>query len=302
MMPRTEADYLITTDGKTYPLQSYGWRAVLADNGRGIPTITYQTARGYKQHGVTVRDYRLEARIISLQFYDAACGRQDLWDRRYKLIDILRPNRGGPMTLRKVMPNGTRRDIQCWLQAGADFSGEAPNTLLRAAEAPLQLLCPDPSFYDPALVSTLLTASTTGELTFPITFDTDGIVFETSDFVSSSIAYTGTWRSYPIIVITGPYSWVRVENQTVGANFTLTVGQAPGAVITVDLTPGAQTVTDAGGNVLYGHFSADSNLVDWYLAADPEAAGGVNVISADAGGRDASTSVTVRYYTRYIGL
>lgn len=311
MISKAEADYLITSDGLEFSLQRMGVRGVLADNGRGMPPIEYFYRRGYGQHGQSVLGYRLQPRTITLDFRDSGRNRVEYWtERRAKLIDALRPNRatGGslcpvPVTLRKILPNGQRRDILAYSEGTPAFDGEdGSRSDPFGIHQVLTLTCPDPTFFDPGSSSTLLEVETNEELVFPITFDSDNIYFGSdTEIGTANVTYSGTWVAYPVLVVTGPYSWLRVRNLTTGGFIQLGVALAASQTLTIDLTPGAQTITDGAGADRFGDL-ADGNLVNFVLAPHPIAANGVNTIRAYAGDASAATTVTVRYNTRYIGI
>lgn len=305
-----EADYIITNDGMLYALNRMGVRAVMADNGRGMPPVEYATRRGYSQHGQTVLNYRLQPRVISLQFRDSGKSRDEYWNaRRAKLLAALHPGRGtggsfcpAPLTLRKILPDGQRRDILAYTQDSPAFDGDEPS---RSDEfgfvQMISLFCPDPTFFSPDLETTVLTVEENEQMVFPITFDDDNIFFGSETNVGrGNVTNPGTWFAYPQIVITGPYSWIRVTNLTTGASFQLNVAKSTSQVITVDTTPGAISITDAAG--VDRRSEVEGNLTDWLLAYAPVAAGGVNTIEAEAGDATSSTTVTIRFYPRYIGM
>ncbi len=277
--------YLITADGARFPLAEYGVEVSEIGN---IP-VEYETARGYGQHGATVFDWRLRERAISLALASGARDRRGYWALREKLLNALRPNRGGALTLRFVQPNGARRDIRGWLQGGLSLTESADGRNLDAA---FSLLCPDPAFYDPALVSATLVSGDAGGFYFPAAFP---IFFTSGAALSLTLSYAGTWYTYPAITISGPYTGITISNATTGGYITLSVALTSSQTRIIDLTPGAQSIVDAAGNNRISDMS-DGNLLDWYLTP------GENIISANISGFDANTAVALSYRTRYIAL
>lgn len=288
-----ENDYLITYDGTTYPLHQMVRRGMLNISGLGSMPAEYQEQQGYKQHGVTILDYRLAPREISFQIKDTAKCRDDYWTgRRTDLINALRMNRGGPLVYRKILPDGSRRDIEGWLSDGFSTPNDQGAPDIRTLNATFRLRCPDPTFFDPGMATIYLTEQDT-ELVFPIDFP---IQFGGSSIGSDTINYTGTWRAYPTLVITGPYNWLRVTNNDVGASLIFTVPRVAADTLTIDLTPGAITATDQDGTSVLDEIAPESNLIGFYIQA------GSNEIVADANGNTNDTSVTMTYNTRYIAL
>lgn len=280
-----ENSYLITADGRRFPLAEYG--VEIADLG-SVP-VEYETSRGYGQHGVTVHDWRLAERVISFILSGSGRNRARYWTLREQIIEALRPNRGGALTLRIVLPGGARRDIRGWLQSGPAL-GEAADGL--GLDATFSLLCPDPAFYDPALTTVALQSGDVGGFYFPLAFPID---FAGGAALSATITVGGTWLAYPTLAIAGPYTGIILRNSTTGGYLTLSVAIAAGETRVIDLTPGSQSVRDGYGNDRITELS-DGDLLAWYLAP------GENLVSATIAGHDANTGVTVNYRTRYIAL
>ena len=62
----------------------------------------------------------------------------------------------------------------------------------------------------------------------------------------------GTWSSYPVVTLTGPYRFVTVQNTATDVSFTLSVAISSGQKRVIDLTPGSISITDASGNNKFG--------------------------------------------------
>ena len=296
-----EADYLITYDERRYPLHSMSRRGLLNLSGLFNIPVNYQTTRGYQQDGVTVLDHHLTSRTLSLLVKDTGHCRDDYWlTRRYKLLEALRMNRGGPLSYLKVLPDGQQRQIDCWLQSGPTQANDQGSPDAMTMQASFTLMCPDPAFYNPLETVYLVPVATDLELEFPITFP---IVFGAGAAFAGAITYTGTWRSYPSIQLTGPYNYITVTNTTASgeASVTLSVPLTTGTVITLYLTPGAQRIENAAGNVL-PEVPASGSLLDWALLPDPLATDGANAIAVSGSGFGATTAVQIQYNTRYAAL
>uniref|UniRef100_UPI002BD0B82D phage tail domain-containing protein n=1 Tax=Aggregatilinea sp. TaxID=2806333 RepID=UPI002BD0B82D len=197
-----ENEYLITADGQVYPLAYYGAKVT----GLGSLPVEYQTTQGYKQHGVTVRDYRMQPRSISIVLTLNAMTHQLLWTLRSQIIGAVNPEHGA-VTYRKVLPDGQVREIKGWLEESLSIE-DADD--LRSAEVGLSLMCPDPSFYSPALKTATAANETSAALVLPVVLP-DDFWFGGANQYPVDIDYMGTWRGYPQLIIRGPYDSARIS-------------------------------------------------------------------------------------------
>ncbi len=283
-----ENDYLITAGG-VFLLRDYGARAT----GIGNIPVSYVTRQGYKQHGVSVEDHALQPRTISLAFDLHGRNRSGLLALRSALLSAVSPADGVALTYRRVLPDGSRRDIDCWIDSSLSISDGFDGV---SAEVGLSLFCPDPSFYDPARITETLTPQPASAFVLPFALPDDlWFVAEGSAILGATIDNPGTWRAYPEIVINGPYTRMVVMNETTGALFVLGVAASASDTITVTLEPGNLRITRNG--VLSFDELEDGDLVNWYLAP------GQNVVAVSGSGTFGGvTSVQVRYNARYIAL
>jgi len=151
----------IAPDGKVYDLSvaSRKGRWVMQSSGWGMPPIEYITQRGAFQHGETVKDYFLQPRVIQLLINQSFCDRQGLWDGRASLLDAVRPNRQltetgiQPGTLRRILPDGTKRDIKVFVAEGPAFDPDVSGWREHSFKEVLRFIAHDPVIYDPALQS-----------------------------------------------------------------------------------------------------------------------------------------------------
>ena len=93
--PPVEKLIIITPDGEEYDLttESELGRWVLDPIGWGLPPIEYFSQKGPFQHGVSVRDYRLQSRSVQFVLRVQGCSRDEYWAKRSALLDAIRPNR-----------------------------------------------------------------------------------------------------------------------------------------------------------------------------------------------------------------
>jgi len=304
---KTEWWEIITADGLRYRLENFSGRWVINLSGDGMPPIRYLAQRGPFQDGVTVTDFFLEPRTVELVLRDGRCTRQQYWDARALALDRLRPNRSTngaimPARLRKILPDGTKRDLEVFVDDGLRFTTPtAPAGWDEFAfEEPIRLFAPDPTWFSPTEVDVVFTLATQSQLVFPITFP---ITFGTGILsVSQNITYAGSWPSFPVITLQGPLNGPSITNVTIGEEITLAYDIPLGETVTIDLEYGRKTVVNNLGTNLIGTVDSGSELGTWRLEVDPRAPGGVNDIQVTGSDADANTAVSLAYFTRYIGL
>lgn len=302
-----EFDQYISPDGLIYNFNNKVDKFIYPIGDLGMAPIRYVTQRGPYQHGATMIDYFLEPRIIQIRHRRTAKSRDGLWDIRADIINNVRPNRQSANSLehgqlRKIMPDGTTRDIDVIAQAGPTFPAGIGNNWDQFSETDvIRFVAHDPTFYDPTQVSTSFTFSTFDELEFPIDFP---IAFFASTFdETDTIEYGGTWLAYPEIIFTGPCSNPIITNVTTDEKIELDYNISAGETVTITTEYGNKTITNDDGDNLMGTLTTDSDLATFHIAPDPEAPDGENQFRAQGAGADAdSTNMVVRYYTRYIGI
>lgn len=275
---------------------------LLAVGNLGAPDTQWITRRGYLQDGATEISYTLQPRNITAElWHSSACDRQTWWDYRAELHNFLRPNRNGPMTFTIRTPNGNERAIIVRADPGLTFPSQSNDNSWNIREQ-FDFLAQNPLFFDAAETVMSLSSTTQLQLVFPITFP---ITFGTSDefLTTGSITYTGTWKSYPTITLTGPYTRAQIQHVTLGINIMLSVAIAAGESRIIDLTPGSQSIMDGDGNNKFSDLGAGSDLVDFALYPDPEVAGGVQSITIQlVDGVAGVSTASLAYFNRYFGL
>lgn len=299
-----ELHKLETADGKMLVLPSDDV-LFLAYGNYGNSEINFVTRRGYQQHGVTEVGYTLGTRAISIDLYmQPGCTRQEYWDNRQLLLNFLRPNRNGPLTLTLRQPNGAERAIIVRADPGLMFPGNQQSNNDWDIQEPIEFIAFDPIWFDPTEVSSDLAGVIAAQLVFPITFDDKNIFFGESGLTfQAAITYTGTWETYPKFTISGPYTSVKITHVQTGVVITLNVAITSGKQRILDLTPGAQSLVDRNGVNKFGELGPLSNLVDFNIRPDPETAGGLNTIKVELiGGIGGDSGVTLAYKTRYIAI
>ena len=304
-------------ESRVYPLVTphHTGRFVMSFSGMGTPDIQYITQRGPNQDGETLRDFHLTPRVVQLLERQQFVDRDDWWAGRATILNELRPNRQVTATgvvtgiLRMVKSDGSVRDLNVLIESGPRFEARNVNEWDEwAFEEVLRFIAFDPLFFDPTRVDFAMTFTLDLNLVFPITFP---ITFGSGLIdVSLDLDYTGTWASLPTIVIVGPLENPIIDNVTTGETLDLRHDVGPGETVTIDLAFGQKTITNNLGANLLGSLSTDSDLGTWHIAPTPEAPQVVgqprptarNVIRLRGSNPTGSTSVQVRYFTRYFGI
>lgn len=270
--------------------------------GLGAPQTNFITRKGYKQNGLTEIDYLLQPRTITVELWRApACDRQTYWDNRAALHDFLRPNRDGPLTFTLRTPDGSLRSIIVRADPGLTFPG-TPNNNNWNVQEQMDFIAFNPVFFATEAIVNALSAAVQTQLIFPITFP---ITFGTSDLflTTGTITYTGSWKTYPIITLTGPYTRATINNITTGISIFMSVAIGAAEQRIIDLTPGSQSIVDGNGDNKFSDLGAGTNLIDFAILPDPEVPGGIQEITIQLiDGVNGVSAASLTYRDRYFAL
>ena len=285
--------------GTTHSLDNGTYCYFIGDEGMGMPPAQRIDRRGPAQHGVLDDGFRLEPRQCGLYLEVPAVSRSELYTNRKALLGIFKPW-GSYISLRYDLDNGDVRQLDCHF--ASDFSLASGDRTGFHQRVAVRLRAPDPSFYDPSQKSRTFYVVGADGLSFPIGFP---IPFSGSIITGGEdLEYVGSWQTYPTIILTGPLQNPRIENVTTGDRLELEYNLIADEVVTIVLTPGAKTITnnDTPPTNLIGTLSDDSDLGTFHLAAHPDATGGINVLTVDAGGATVASKIELEWYNRYIGI
>ena len=276
-----------TPQGVAYPLHAPPSRVVTAEEGFGLPTLSYIVDRYPNQHGDTVRDFTLQPRAVQLVILHQFRSRTDYWAGRAGLLDAIRPNRitdfGAPGSLLKY-GGGVRRKLDVFIESGPGFTPPQGGWREWSFTEALRFIAHDPTWYDPR------------EQIFTLDSDALPMPYE------AQVSYAGSWPAQPTFVVNGPVDDPVIVNsgtgQTIGLNYSL----ASGRHLTITLQGTKSVLLDDNTNLM-PYVTDDSDLTTWSLWPDPQAASGVNTVSLGGSGMsDGVTSCVMRYYTRYLGI
>jgi|SRR3990167_389497 len=302
-----EFDSIITADGEEYRLHDRFRKFVLSVTGEGHPPISYITQRGPGQHGSTVIDYRLEDRIIQYTIAVTARNRYDYWDNRELLLDILRPNRQtddsliSPIKLRKYYSNGKKRQINVVVEAGPTFQPRNPSDHNEYyIQESVRFIAHDPIYYDPTEECEAFIFEFENHLVFPITFPIRFGIAAVSNTLD--ITYIGTWKTFPVIQITGPVNGPKITNSVTGKIIKLNYNIPGGRIVTINTQYGNKSIVDDLGTNLIGVIDNPIDLTTFEIVPAPRAPGGVNTLVAGGYGMSENTLIQVAFYNRYFGI
>lgn len=278
--------------------QPFSW---LEEDGTGLAPLHWLGERGPNQHGATLTDFRLDPRLFVLAFlFNPKPGDQAAHhSARDTLTALLRPARR-PLALRFQRADGGRRQIDCVVNGGVAFPTKERVGMSQRVVVEFQAA--DPTFYDPERQFVSVGITVTGSVFgfpqgLPWGFGENATIDTTR-----TIAYPGTWQDHPEIEIVGPLSSPTITNLTTGDTLSLPGVSIPAGVsYVIDCRPGRTSVRSGDTNKL-AELSDDSDLESFHLAADPDAALGLNDIRVTGSAATIQTQIYLRYVHRFIGL
>lgn len=299
MLKSTERLVYIRPDGMRYPLHAPPNRAVLAEEGFGTPPMEYTTDRAPFQHGDSVRSVALNPRAVQLTIIQNFCSRREYRDGRVSLLDALRPNRptdfDTPGSLLAYLANSTKRQLDVLLDSGPGFAPPQGGWREWSFTEVLRFVAHDPLWYDP--LEHLAVFSSGLFVSPPLVLPTPLAGFG----VPGNLAYGGTWREQPTIVLTGPIVNPVISNLTTGDVLELTATIPAGNYVTFILR-GVKSIVRNDGLNLLNSLSADSDLTTFGLEPDPTAPNGVNQLQVSGSGTTVATGTVIHWYNRYFGI
>ncbi len=293
----------ITPDNLVYDLFG-GQRVVMSWQNFGMPPINYLSDRGPFQHGRTIRDFRLNQRIITLRQHERAHCRIDWWCNEALLIDIFRPNRSSSVdagTLRITRPDDVQIEIGARILRGPSGNWDATGALLPSSlEESLQLVCDDPIWRLPVtttVTATIIIVDSCLPICVPYCLG-DDIIDEAFD-----VQYCGTWDGDVLTIeITGPVILPVITNVTTDKQIKLNYTVSAGEKVTINIRPNIVTVKNNSDVNLIGVIDEVSDLVTFTLAAiGSQTSNGINEITmTGSGGVTGDTQISMTFDTRHI--
>ena len=285
--------------GIAYDLSNIAEFIFQEESDLGMADVRRLTEAGPLQHGVTDVGFRLDARKFRLKLATNSDDAAALDERRAKLLRIFKP-RMTALAIRKTLADGSLRQIDCHFSGGLSFRTSDRRGMVQVEV--IELLAPDPTFYDPTAVAVPF-GLTGGGGSFGVPLAVPWNVGSSVLNQAKAIEYAGTWQADPVVTIYGPITNAVITNETTGLKLDFTgVTIDAGAYYVIDTRYGYKTVAEDDGTNRIAALTDDSDLATFHLAAEPDAPGGVNSVRVTGTGVTAATQVYLSYFTRYVGI
>lgn len=268
-------------------------------NGFGTAPINYLTTKSYQQDGSTLLDLTLGERIIILDIYhESQDSREAWWDLRKELVDFLRPELDSPLVLTITQAGGEQFSIDVYADPGILF--ENTDTNERDINESLSFRAFNPVWRKTSTITLSPEATQDVNLVFPIIFP---ILFGSSGtvFTSGALNYLGSWKSYPTITLTGPYTTATVLLVNKNIQFQLLTSILAGQQRIITTLPSNLSIVDGSGNSKFDELSLPSNLRDFFIPPAPD--GETEEIRITfVGGTVGVSQGTIAYNENYLGI
>ena len=288
--------YYQVPDGTRLYFYRGGKRTLQGFTKFAMPDITFIEDRGPNQHGTTVHDYRLQPRVITMDWFGRNCnGRQCEYA---DIVEAIRPTHEDyPGYLRVINQDTSLLEIPARIQTGPDggWNIDSGLTPLQVRDV-LQWYCPDPVWREveqQTATATVEIADSCLDLCLPACLGT-GILNTEID-----VCYNGTWKGDQItFVLTGPLDTPTITNETTNQTIQLNYNIATNDEVTITILPETTTVTSLINGDIIGTVTSISDLVFFNLAARQTN----EIVFSGANGIEGSTSISMNYYTRYLSV
>jgi hypothetical protein len=241
-------------------------------SGFGLLPVEMHTERGPFEDGEIFVGFVYRPRIVNLGLRLYQDTRSLLFDEHQTLLNAFNPSRGAGK-LKKVLPDGTERRLDCRVVGGLDFNRD--QMVGPAAQGVvIQLKAYSPFWYDPSQ------KSQSGD-------------FNGATPVDVVCNNAGDVPVFPVITLEPTCQDPVITNVTTGKSITFSGYTIPGGkTVTIDCTLGNKTVKENGTNVI-GYVTSTSVLFSL--------AKGNNTVRfvATAGN---SGAFSISWYNQYLGV
>lgn len=319
MADHMEFDFYIRPDGgDPLPLAvpgSTGGQKKFLEAGASLidGLIRFFTRRGPLQDGATVTFMRLDERHVQMTLSNQASCREDYWRKRAVLLNNFRPNRwtDGPYcrpipgTLRKVLPDGSIRDLEVFVERVEIPPDDVERVSFpHAFRAYIEFLAANPLYLAEEITASYTLAGA-GGLRFPAAFEPDAGINRwlfggATLFASSTLTNSGTRYALPTITAAGPLEYLSVSNTTTGEAIEFNGEVNSDRTLTIDLGYGQKRAYDDAGDDFSGYL--DGDVGEFHIACEPEAENGENDIQVSLVGGDANTLIEISFRPPYVGI
>jgi hypothetical protein len=251
--------------------------------------VIIQTQKAPFQDGQTYIDSLLEPRSISATVAIVTNTDEEVFEKRQFLSRVFNPKLG-PGTLRYEYPGGAR-EVRAVADTPPIFPSGKENKSTGYQRALVNLLCPDPLWFDPS-VELLTMASFIGGMSFPMSFPLSlGTVGQTL-FVENK----GDIKTPIFLTFKGPLKNPILENKTTGETLKISQTIPVGERLEINTAFGQKSVRriDSSGNSTNAFHWVSPDSVLWQLVP------GENELSYKATEEASDSAVTVTFYHRFV--
>lgn len=291
---------LVTASGETNLSDNTNY-LLTGLSGIGMAPTRRITQQGPEQHGATDLGYRLQERKIALSLLALGGSEDDWFTRRNTVLSLFRPA-DAAVSLKIATSDGTIvRQIDCYFSAHLDL-GVDPDLRQGWQPVAVELVAPDPTWYDPVGVSVTYGIGGAGQaMNVPLAVPWP--VGTSSINTARALSYAGTWDAYPTITVVGPITNPVITNDSLGDKLDFTgLALAAGQKRVIDCRYGYKTVVDQSGTNKVSDLTSDSNLATFRVGAHPNPLNGGNSIRVSGTNITTATEVYLQYNTRYVGV
>ncbi len=289
----------LLADGQEVVLTDRDDYVLTGVKGLAGPPITRISQRGPMQHGATDAGYRLGPRHIALGLLMRG-GDDLIWLNMRYLFQRITRVRDQAVQLRLSYEDIVRQ-IDCYLNGTLEMDPDA-DTGTRWQRIALELVAPDPTWYDPNYITNIFALGGGGQaMQVPLTIPWP--VGASAIDQSLPIYYPGSWDAFPIITVEGPIANCIITNTILGTklDFTgLSIGAGEKRII--DCRYGYKSVVNELGQNRVYNLTNDSHLATFRIGSHPDVQGGYNTLRVQGTNITAGTRILVQYHVRYIGV
>ena len=289
----------IARGGESWDLsESTPFQVVKIDN-LGPARTTRITERGAAQDGDSDLGMLLEPRMIPIVLQARSSISYPYESNRTLLAEIFRATET-PLKLLIEFDSGAKRQIDT--HSVGDVKTPLEITALPLLREAIMLRAANPTFYDPTAVNVTFALQDAGQTAVPTFVPT--YVSGSDISAQQNVIYTGTWRDYPLITITGPITNPLIQNSDTYLLEFPGVTIASGSYYTLDLRFGRKRVYkngDPNDNRIH-ELSLGSHIDRFAIEPKPKFTNGLNYIYVQGSGATNATSINIQYYRRYNGI
>lgn len=293
-MPEYTKVYL-ERDGVTYDLSDMEAGYYLTQyTGLEMPSIDRFSSKGLFQNGVTDEGFTLDPRRINLFIGVEKLSPAEYHEFRRYIQLLFRPSLT-PQLLKFEFPDGSLVEIAVHA-IGPAISMPQSERSLWSQLLSIGLLAPDPIFYSVEQLSSNWQGSSGDgfEVPTPVPTFFGGSVLD----VVNQIEYSGNWEDEPLIIVHGPINDLVITHETLNVvlDFTGHPAMSNTDVLSIDLRNGDNLVYLNDTTPWVKYLDDDSYLDEFRVIP------GTNQIRMAGSNVDATTTISLVYRNRYIGV